>query len=575
MSACRCSTQKRIQQLSRERLPVLGEDGYILFFSPAPGRPKPDPASADTRYPWEFFGFYDLAGDKDGRSEANLRFINDINFNSISYYNEARYSWSDRTNGADYRLSGVGLQPFHQVTAYPFYPAAHVPWAEAQNWFVTREWMAGNFAEDEGGRHSATIGEGLPPNGEWESAERRRVLFRERERFVPPYLPIELGVREENSLNWNQKPSLYLSAIDRRVHMTAAESGIIVYEAETVNNTIGQGYGGADFTLPELATGKARTHSKVEYQDIDHDGRVDHWTWFKEDKPAAILYSGNGKLVYADADGLRIKTLPADFATAVDLGAPPTNPQEWNKFHETLAPNYQRERLDNLRGLFDAAPGEVQEIPHMGLTEVRPRPNGLSLLVTLGADTPLPDWVERDTATDAEESGSFLLRYDGRYRLNSLTPAQLAAPNGLEITNTAPFQADRVEVRLRLRNTGDTPVRNANITLFSRTPGGLKPLAGQIANLQGEDETTVTLFWVPDAPGLQDLVAIDISSKGRVPLAAASVTVQARRSPNPLELLALSTETPAPILAGAALLASTLALAVFLRVSTEEGKDGG
>lgn len=563
----------RIQRLSHGTfIPFrTPEEGYSIYFNTR--HPRKGTGPDQPRFPWEIFSFYNLRGDQSGLASASLRLVSDFAVPPVGYNEEARYSWSDRTSGADYRISAIGLHAFDQVTRYPFYAVVHVPWAKAVDWFASRAWQVGYFAEDEGGWYKNQIGEGIEPNGEWEAKVRALVLYRNRDTAIPPYLPDHLAVREEYSLSWDRKPLMYISPIDRRLHLVGAEKGIIVYAAQTVGNGRGLGYGGADFTREELAAGKVPTYSKVEYQDLDGDGYVDCWVWYRNDEPVAILYAATGHLVYADSTGIVVKTLPQGSDLPTVVGSPPSTPAQWATFHRTMAPYYDRERLDNLRGIFDAVPGESQWWPGARLTEVQPTPGGFSLVVQMEPSAAIPGWISSDKMPAVQADGQYLLRYDGQFHLSGLSPARLVVPpGGLHLSDFSPRQMDRVSIELRLSNTGSSPASKAEIRLLDRARGELTEIARRTITVPGQGDAILSFTWTPTSTGRHDIIAMEERSGAQRSLTTTSVMVRPRLLPSTADFLAMTTETPLGLLAAVAGTSVLISIVLFWRVSSNEGE---
>ncbi len=538
--------EAHIRALSHEKfIPTrTNEQGYFIYFH----RDEADLTSpTEPRFGWENpFAYYDLVGTHPGWPSLAIRMVSDVAAKGTGYYNEARYTWTDHTHGADYRVLLIGAHPYNQVNAYPFFPIAHVPWKDLPEWVMSRSWLGALFAEDEVGRYRNQLGEDVYSNGEWETFVRDRLLHHNLDVTVPPYLPANLGIREEYSLQFNRQPRVYVDPVDYRLHLYGATHGIVIYSAPR-----SAGPGGADFTIEQLRSGRAPTSSRVEYDDVDGDGYVDQWLWFKDDVLSAGLYRAGGQLVYSDASGTFLKPLPPADATAPVPVPPPRTSDEWRALHRALQPLTEtRRRLDDLRAIFDAVPGAPHVLSGGRVSAFHPTARGFDLIVDLVDASALPPWLTWSGPGQPKGGGRFRLSYNSTFTLSAPSPPRLEAdPTGIGLTGDSPTQGEREEVTLLLRNSGDEDALDATIALFDQDEARVD--SPHRVDVPAHEAVPIKLSWTPRVPGRHQLaMALALDENRWRTLATREVEVRPASPPSAQSVFASSTDTSLALLIG-------------------------
>jgi hypothetical protein len=405
---------------------------------------------------------------------------------------------------------------------------------------------------------------------------RARLIYRERGATIPPYLPANLGIREEYALRWDRAPQVYISPVDARLHLKGAERGIIIYSARTTDN----GPTGADFNAEELTTGKARTFSKVEYEDLDRDGYVDRWVWYRDDQPVAGLYVGRGRAVYHDSDGLRVKSLPASPVALAEM-SPPRDTAEWSALHAALVPHTaRRTSLADLEGIFAALPGEPWSAPGVRVLSVRPIDGGLDLVVRVeaialpalrgaGIEAPLParageSQVLRFSAPASTESRA------PAASLQAIAPARLAVPGGgVTFSNDQPSRLTRTRVTVQVRNDGGDAAPQSALSVLERAGGRTRELARRLVTLDGGSQEVLVAHWTPLSSGPTEIIVQVRGQPGGEAndLASVPVVVSDRPTVGWRRVLEASTDSPLVVLLAAAAVAAASVAHSFLGAS--------
>lgn len=475
------------------------EKGFFVYF----GRPY----HGENIFPgWENpFAFYDLADDADGFSELSVRLVSEYDVPKWSFlapYNEVRYSWAQNENRLQYRLYLIGQTFIAASIPYPFYAVNHLPYEMIPEFVAETPWRGAIFGEDEQGGHGSI--EGIYENLNFTVALRSRLLSSRLSVEIPPYLPNYLNVREEYTFSLKNKPRLYFSPIDRRLHLVGAQQGIILFDAALDPNN----RNGFDFTTEELASGQAQRIRHLTYTDSDGDRYADTWTLYVYEQPVETLVFRRGMALLARGNTLSLKSLPPNLGPALWEAAPPATTEEWRALNERLQTDAAgRRALDDLAGLFADLPGENTVLTNTTLKEVSANPNELiAKIATTGlaaAARPAPF----SFFAQAIPAGEYLLRgKEGAYWLEAPAPAMIALTPIVFLPNDSPVAGGRLLFSVVNRGAQDA---QALLRLSEAlSSGGSAVLYEADVRVPAYGQADFDLPWVPAWGGERQVRAI-------------------------------------------------------------------
>lgn len=272
--------------------------------------------------------YYDLDGDRDHRPELMVRHRyyeagDRHGENVVPASNEIRYSWTERNpNGLiwDYKLGLAGRHVITDTVTIGGYDLAMVPHERLPTWVTERAWDLATFVAREGAGYASSEGiyewapiedkstdivqiDGLTSGSQLSSAA---VPYIRGSIATPPrgkFSGMRTGFRGEYAFEYGIRPMLYLSPVDRRVHLLRAEGGIW-----QVNPT-----------------------SVVQYADDNRDGWIDAWTYLQVDAEGRIaqtreLHVLDDLTVYGDAEQVVLRQASVPPST-FEVVAPTTGEQ--------------------------------------------------------------------------------------------------------------------------------------------------------------------------------------------------------------------------------------------------------
>lgn len=486
------------------------EAGYFLSFNHTT---SPNQINSAFENP---FAFYDLHGNHDCNSELRLRAVTetvDRTRNNLITYNQVRYTWAQDTEAMQYRLYLIGQAYADAVWQYPAYPVAHVGYADLPAFVLDHAWRGASFAEVEPGMKSVSFIEGIYENLFYTPSLPALILGNRNQNLPPRYLPLYLNLREEYNLTtFNSKPVLYFSSIDRRLHLTGAQQGVVIFTADTSNPA-----SGADFSQKALTTGELSISSETVYADTDADGYIDTWTYRENGQNIEQLVIRPGVALLAAKDSIRVKKLSESVAVSAWQAVPPADTPSWKSLEAQLAPAQAGRRLLNdLFGIFADLPGDLVTLPNTSLTSVSAQKHGLyAAIITLGVDPPsTPTFL----STGKLAAGNYVLHaQDGFFSLEN------PAPRVLELSALVlnPPPSEKVNGLVGLLSFSIKNRGNADITVHihvSDTVSRSTILFDQDKTIPAAGDVDFSLPWAPALPGTHKLIAqLDAETQGNYP----------------------------------------------------------
>jgi hypothetical protein len=396
----------------------------------------------------------------------------------------------------DYKLGLAGRQEVPS-TIVPFkdFSVRDIPYEQWPSWFTAQDWAYATFVSSEGN--------GYPSNEalyEWNTVEgaiinaskpisdrlaglvskgqRNYILGFETETPLRYYSDIREGFRGEYADLRQQKPKLYFSPIDRKLHLLGAAAGVWNVDG----------------------------YRRLRYRDLDGDGYVDQWTItvqaaeYAREEPAMSLQFAQGLLLYGGVD--RVRLVRQDIPASLFETLPPRDHAEWQALGEKLATSRRDFGPLDLFGIVDQFKGPVTEVTGAGLSEFRPTPAGFRFVLDLK-----PGYLIADNAIGLPLSGLkpglYLVTYDGAFRVEPLTlPHMSVRADDFYVDTGSMNQMSWTTVRATLRNTGLRDVSSLPVKLVAAAEGQAPVLLyeGEIA-VPGGGQHVISQTWLPSSPG--------------------------------------------------------------------------
>ncbi|MHB8990394.1 MAG: hypothetical protein ACYC66_01950 [Chloroflexota bacterium] len=439
--------------------------------------------------------YYDLAGNEDGFPELHIRLASMLPDDFCFYparcgrpLEEVRYSWKQYASSDitfDYKLGLAGRHPIEETVAFPDFAVRTVPYEQLPTWVTGRSWDFATFVAVERGTYRST--EGIydwAPLG----VDAQLGYLLGKEAAPPDFTPESLqpGMRGEYTYLLMRQPRLYLSAVDRKLHLAGAEKGFSRLDGR-------------------------RT---IAYRSLDGE-QVGSWQLLEDGTTTRALYHLAGGLVYADGAGVRIaRSAGPDALWEV---APPTNRDEWERLGDRLRADAPAFAPEEFGAMYDRLRGESVLLSGAKIRDLRPVPGGFRFVLDLPGearlDGPLP------VRGLAGWAGSYLVTYDGAdFAAEPLTPPSLSARF---VEGADRVAGERADYRVAVGNSGLEDAKAVVVT-FSATPAGaasdLPALSSSTVAVPGGGSTSASLQWAPPQPGewlLRAVVSCGADEEGR------------------------------------------------------------
>jgi hypothetical protein len=369
--------------------------------------------------------YYDLDNDRDRHPELFVRHryyeSDDLFGEGVSpALNEIRYSWvHGNVPGLlwDYKLGLAGRHLIDSTVRVGEFDLGVVPYESLPGWVVGNTWdmvtfvarEAGSYFSSEGIYEWAPIEEkdhdvlriepgvtGQVPPGTIDS------YIRGRSRTPPEakFNGMRVGYRGEYNLDYGRRIRLYISPVDRKLHLFGAIRG-----------------------LWQLSD-----RSQLRYSDVDKDGYLDQWVYEELDDtgrlaPVTSLNVSPSYVVFSDAREVLIRR--ADSAdTTVYEALPPTDPVEQQALEALLREHGSSNGTVDFAGMLAQFAGEDIRIQGASVREFRPiSGGGFRFVLDLAWG-----WSQ-DSATlldlGSRPVGAYVVTYHNGFTVEQLTPPNI------------------------------------------------------------------------------------------------------------------------------------------------------
>jgi hypothetical protein len=508
------------------------------------------------------FAFYDLQGDRDGKSELKLRMVaqdRDRRKTSLATYIESRYSWAQTGDIPQYRLYLVGQVLTSEVHQYPPYAISHVAYEDLPSFVLAHPWQGAAFAEYEASDPIPSH-EGILENLYFTPALRYKVISH-LDVALPTYYPAYVGLREEYNLtDYGRRPKLYFGPLDRRLHLLGAEQGIMILAAYTAGGST-MGFSFAD---EELRTGNLLIDESVSYRDTDGDGQVDTWVHTKGGEPYAQLVFRPGTVLLSEGNTISVKYLPDSVRSSAWEALPPATPTEWRALQDRLESQAAvRRPLNDLKGMFADLPGKAYLLLGSQLVSTSIQSDRLLARIRIGAPglvLPPQSPISTSLEQPIQEGDYILWDRQGQLRLDPIaSPEVRLLPIGFSPAPSSGRDGNSGVISFGVENAGTWDLRSVQVLVQEKWRTGSTVLLSEETTVPALGRIDFQVPWSPVTAGPRTItVELNDGSESGAPQIARveHLDLDAKASAIPSGAMSLSGENlPALIL-----LAATLAI---------------
>jgi hypothetical protein len=375
----------------------------------------------------------------------------------------------------DFKVSLAGRHTVSGRMDFPEFALDAVPYADLPTWVTGRTWDFATFVAREGSGYPSSEGlyEWLPlestqPKGARYLTGLSSASPQDRLEPLPP------GFRGEFNFQYGRQPLVYLSPIDRRLHLLGAK----------------EGYWNVDGTR------------LLRYRDLTGDGHVDQWTDEISGQLRATLTVHEGQAVLAGEHSVQLQDLRALGSEA--FRSPLIDSAEtWRALRDELSPYDRLGEAEELPTLLDSLPGSRATLMNATLRDYRPLQDGFDFALDLASDYQL---------VDGDGAYSWLAglapgRYTVRYTPATGFAAQPLTPPNLEIESVAIVgdtvtPTHTVPLVVSIRNHGGEAANGVSLVLNgSMGAASVIPVASMPVNIPGDESAAFPVLWSPPAAG--------------------------------------------------------------------------
>jgi hypothetical protein len=452
--------------------------------------------------------YYDLAENQDDLPELHIRHVywppGDPYFYQPSIpINELRYSWRIHPSQSltwDYSLDLSGSNAIDSTVDFAGFRVQMIPYADLPNWGLEKKWVNATFQAVEMGEYLSSEGiyewsttEGVIVDVTMARDDPRAVVQNSREFEagcllggpdcdLGPYLTdIAVGLRGEYAFLNNDIARLYLSPIDRRLHLRNASLGLWRLASDSV----------------------------IQMQDISGDGYLDLWQQKVGDQITSTLIWTPTRLIFTKEDQIVVKniSIPAlEFETL-----PPRNHEEWQELNEYLLAD-ENNRPGSLLAMFNQFEGELSIIQGAKIGAVHAWPGGLRFNLRLLSGYSIQG--DERLGIENEIAGDYQVSLLDRWDIQPLVP-QLPRINLLP-PNAAQRASQPINIQVQIENPGMQDFPDSYMILEAgRGEQVLEILRQPVDILAGENQI-FSNAWQPVGSGFWTLRSRLVSADNQI-----------------------------------------------------------
>lgn len=469
---------------------ILGfpvESGYHIFSRLPLEKNSVNPVN------WENpMAYFDMANDQDGWPELQYRFNVKTPYDPYFPFErwgtvatpnlEVHVSWDqNNVNAWEYKISLSSNDDIDTVVEFPDFAIASVPYDEVVSWVRDRTWDMATFTQDyRPSRDSeGMFAKGWQVNRGWENGENVSSLIPDlymtgfSDRLpIEYYQDIQEGMRGEHSFQYFDTPKIYLSALDRQLHLLGAEAGVW---------NLGEG-------------------RYLRYANLNGDAYLDQWQEERNGEVVQQLNDGQGFLVYSGNGGVQMKQ--TDVGPALLETKPPGNYEDWQRLDEQMKAHQTTLAPANFTGMLAQFPGSEMRIQGAAARDYRITPQGFRFVLELQPEFDV--YQNQYPLILPETPGTYMVSFDDNAW--SVQPATPVAPRIDDVqvdTQNGNLRAlSWTKVEALVHNDGLVDVQDLLLcATFDDNAGHQVVMTDTVALLPGKGQQRVVWDWAPPAAG--------------------------------------------------------------------------
>jgi len=423
------------------------------------------------------FCFYDLAGDRDGVPEMqvrteywpprNPRFVGGRFPLAMEWI---RYSWDQDNDGLwDYGLGLAGRHAIESTITLGDLTIRSIGYADYPWWVTERNWDAAVFVDTEGrgSRSSEGIYAAQVPVAVIQNY--LTGFSADSSQNLDEMTPQEWRV--EYTFDLHAQPLLYYSPVDRKLHLLGARQGLW----------------------------KINDDQSIRYDDLDGDQYVDLWTFFQNDRLLRQLITSSDYMIVATPGNITIKQHIV--RSALFHTVPPRNQEEWHVLGQRMEDDQHTFTPGDFEAMIAQFDEPVTRIEGVTLRDFRPTTDGFRFILELGSEFQVvggEDWLR----VQGLVPGEYVVMYDGVFHVQSLTPARSVLVPGSLGVEEGVVALHPMRIVATLRNEGLEDTKTITAYLHTVQPEVEDEMVSKMeATLLAGEETEVSFVWTPLAAG--------------------------------------------------------------------------
>ena len=449
--------------------------------------------------------YYDLAEDNDRIPELHIRHeyfnAHDAIIPLGVPTNMIRYSWNQFSPDYlrwDYKLDLGGRYELESTVDFPDFSFYSIPHAEFPSWIMENEWDFATFVAHENGGFSST--EGIY---EWSVLMDWPMDFRQYlegtlvldlfEKYEN--IPLSVGMRGEVAPDLDASPYLYMSSVDRKVHIFGGKFGRWNIDGE----------------------------NRMLYLDLDGDSYFDQWQHVRSEQVVQQVNLTANYLIYSGNNQVVIK--PSNSPPALFKVQPPHDHQTWVALGDQISAYEAEYEPGDLLPMLQAFGGAEVNITGASFRDLRlVGRNGFRFILTLRSGFSIEG---QDIMGIANlPAGSYAIAYDGVFTAQPLTPPSISLsiqfPDDEPVTNDAPLL-----FRVLIINSGLEDTNGLTLAVSVRGDNQSLELFREKVNALSGDPIQKIISWQPTSPAAFEIAAWLENEDGTV-VSGAVLLVEAR-----------------------------------------------
>lgn len=437
--------------------------------------------------------YYDIANDQDGWPELQYRFNVKVphdpyfpagRWGTVATPNlEVHISWDQNNlNAWQYKLSLASNDAIDTRIQFPDFAIVSVPHDRVISWVDNRTWDMATFTQDYNPSRDSEgmFAKGWQVNRGWLDDEYFNSLIPDN--FMTGYsdqLPLNYfqdtpeAMRGEYSFHYYDTPKIYLSSLDRQLHLLGAEAGVW---------NRGEGH-------------------RLRYANLNTDSYLDQWQDERDGTVVQQLNYAAGVYVYSGNDQVRFKL--TELPPALLETRPPGDHDEWQRLGAQLKDHQITLEPDDFAGMLDQLPGSELRIQGAAARDFRIMPEGFRFILEMQPNFRASQ-NDQPLILLPALPGNYAVDFDGQtWSVEPATPAVLGVSNIEVSTESGAAQDLRwTTVEVLLRNDGLEDVHDLPVCLTLDNQIGRRiVMTDTVALLPGEGQQRIAWQWAPPTAG--------------------------------------------------------------------------